>query len=164
VSHDLRTPIGSILTDSTNMLLTQSMNASVRFRIEAIAIEARRLNRLVTNMLDMARIEGGALQLTLEPVQLADAVEAAVERLHKGSPDRRVEWNAGDAAVSVLADWDRLGQIFENLLSNADRYAPPGTPIEIGVSQEDAATSPSESSIRVRGSRRSCGGVFSGDS
>jgi two-component system sensor histidine kinase KdpD len=138
VSHDLRTPIGSILTDSTNMLLTQSMNASVRFRIEAIAIEARRLNRLVTNMLDMARIEGGALQLTLEPVQLADAVEAAVERLHKGSPDRRVEWNAGDAAVSVLADWDRLEQIFENLLSNADRYAPPGTPIEIGVSQEDA--------------------------
>jgi two-component system sensor histidine kinase KdpD len=137
VSHDLRTPIGSILTDSTNMLLTQSMNASVRFRIEAIATEARRLNRLVTNMLDMARIEGGALQLTLEPVQLGDAVEAAVERLHKGSPDRRVEWNAGDAGVSVLADWDRLGQIFENLLSNADRYAPPGMPIEIGVSQED---------------------------
>jgi two-component system sensor histidine kinase KdpD len=138
VSHDLRTPIGSILTDSTNMLLTQSMNASVRFRIEAIATEARRLNRLVTNMLDMARIEGGALQLTLEPVQVGDAVEAAVERLHKGSPDRRVEWNASDAALSVLADWDRLGQIFENLLSNADRFAPPGTPIEIGVSQEDA--------------------------
>ncbi len=138
VSHDLRTPIGSILTDSTNMLLTQSMNASVRFRIEAIAAEARRLNRLVTNMLDMARIEGGALHLTLEPVQVRDAVEAAVERLHKGSPDRRVEWNAGEAAVSVLADWDRLGQIFENLLSNADRFAPAGTPIEIRVSEEDA--------------------------
>lgn len=138
VSHDLRTPIGSILTDSTNMLLTQTMNASVRFRIEAIAAEARRLNRLVSNMLDMARIEGGALQLTLEPVQVRDAVEAAVERLHKSSPDRKVDWNTGDAAGSVLADWDRLGQIFENLLSNADRFAPPGTPIEVRVSQEDA--------------------------
>jgi two-component system sensor histidine kinase KdpD len=137
VSHDLRTPIGSILTDSTNMLLTQAMNASVRFRIEAIATEARRLNRLVGNMLEMARIEGGALQLTLEPVQVRDALEAAVERSHKGSPDRQVEWNAGDAAVSVLADWDRLGQIFENLLSNADRFAPPGTPIVVAVSQED---------------------------
>jgi K+-sensing histidine kinase KdpD len=137
VSHDLRTPIGSILTDSTNMLLTQAMNASVRFRIEAIATEARRLNRLVGNMLEMARIEGGALQLTLEPVQVRDALEAAVERLHKGSPNRQVEWNAGDAAVSVLADWDRLGQIFENLLSNADRFAPPGTPIVVAVSQED---------------------------
>jgi signal transduction histidine kinase len=49
-----------------------------------------------------------------------------------------VEWKTGDAAVSVLADWDRLGQIFENLLSNADRFAPPGTPIEIGISLEDA--------------------------
>jgi two-component system sensor histidine kinase KdpD len=138
VSHDLRTPIGSILTDSTNMLLTQTMNASVRFRIEAMAAEARRLNRLVSNMLDMARIEGGALTLTLEPVVLNDAVQAAVERLHKSSPDRPVEWKTGDAAVSVLADWDRLGQIFENLLSNADRFAPPGTPIEIGISLEDA--------------------------
>jgi K+-sensing histidine kinase KdpD len=137
VSHDLRTPIGSILTDSTNMLLTQTMNASVRFRIEAIASEARRLNRLVTNMLEMARIEGGALQLTLEPVQVRDAVEAAVERLHKTSPDRQVEWSAGDAAVSVVADWDGLGQIFENLLSNADRFAPPGTPIVVSVSQEE---------------------------
>jgi len=137
VSHDLRTPIGSILTDSTNMLLTQTMNASVRFRIEAMAAEARRLNRLVSNMLDMARIEGGALTLTLEAVVLADAVQAAVERLHKSSPDRRVDWNVADAAVSVLADWDRLGQIFENLLSNADRFAPAGKPIEIGVSQED---------------------------
>jgi two-component system OmpR family sensor kinase len=70
-------------------------------------------------------------------VQVRDALEAAVERLHKGSPDRQVEWNAGDAAVSVLADWDRLGQIFENLLSNADRFAPPGTPIVVAVSQED---------------------------
>jgi K+-sensing histidine kinase KdpD len=138
VSHDLRTPIGSILTDSTNMLLTQTMNASVRYRIEGIASEARRLNRLVSNMLEMARIEGGALQLTLEPVQVRDAIEAAVERLHKTSPDRRVEWNAGDAAVSVLADWDGLGQIFENLLSNADRFAPSGTPIVVSVSQEDA--------------------------
>jgi two-component system sensor histidine kinase KdpD len=136
ISHDLRTPIGSILTDSTNMLRTQMMNASVRYRIEAIAAEARRLNRLVSNMLDMARIEGGALQLTLEQVRVQDAVDAAVERLHKGSPERRVEWNAGDAAVSVLADWDRLGQILDNLLSNADRFAPPDTPIVVSVGQE----------------------------
>lgn len=70
VSHDLRTPLGSILTESTNMLRTQQMNVSVRNRLESIASDARRLNRLVSDMLDMARIEGGALQLILEPVQL----------------------------------------------------------------------------------------------
>lgn len=137
VSHDLRTPIGSILTDATNMLRTQTMNASVRYRIEAIAAEARRLNHLVSDMLDMARIEGGALQLTLEPVQIRDAVASAAERLHRSFPERQVELRGDDGAASVLADWDRLGQIFDNLLANANRFAPPGSPIVVGVSRED---------------------------
>lgn len=137
ISHDLRTPIGSILTDSTNMLLTQTMNASVRHRLQGIATEARRLNGLVSNMLDMARIEANALQLTLEPVQVGEAIAAAVERLQRSSPDRRVEWKAEESAVTVLADWDRLGQVFDNLLSNADRFAPQDTPIAVGVSQEE---------------------------
>lgn len=145
VSHDLRTPIGSILTDATNMLRTQTMNASVRYRIEAIAAEARRLNHLVSDMLDMARIEGGALQLTLEPVQIRDAVASAAERLHRSTPERQVELQGDDGAASVLADWDRLGQIFDNLLANANRFAPPGSPIVVGVSRED----PGFVSIRV---------------
>lgn len=145
ISHELRTPIGTILTDSTNMLRTQEMNASVRYRIEGIATEARRLNHLLADMLSIARIESGALHLTLEPVQLGDAVAAAAERLKRTTPDRRVEWDAKDAGVSVLADWDSLGQIFDNLLDNANRYAPPGTPITVSVGQDD----PGRVTIRV---------------
>jgi two-component system sensor histidine kinase KdpD len=145
ISHELRTPIGTILTDSTNMLRTQEMNTSVRYRIEGIASEARRLNRLLADMLDIARIESGALHLTLEPVQLSDAVAAAAERLKRIAPDRRVEWDAKDAAVSVLADWDSLGRIFDNLLDNANRYAPPETPITVRVKQDD----PQRVTIRV---------------
>ena len=145
ISHELRTPIGTILTDSTNMLRTQEMNTSVRYRIEGIATEARRLNRLLADMLDMARIESGALHLTLEPVQVGDAVAAAAERLKHSAPDRRVEWDSHAAAVSVLADWDSLGQIFDNLLDNANRYAPAGTPITIAISQEE----PGRITIRV---------------
>jgi two-component system sensor histidine kinase KdpD len=145
ISHELRTPIGTILTDSTNMLRTQEMNASVRHRIEGIASEARRLNRLLADMLDMARIESGALHLTLEPVQLGDAIAAASERLKRVASERRVDWDATDAAVSVLADWDSLGQIFDNLLDNANRYAPAGTPITVRVGQDD----PQRVTIRV---------------
>lgn len=137
VSHDLRTPIGTILTDSTNMLRTQQLNASVRNRLEAIAAEARRLNRLVTDMLDMARIEGGALQLTLEPVQVHDAITAAAERMKTSSPERPIHWDESKARVSVLADWNRLGEIFDNLLANADHAAPPGTAIVIQVEAAD---------------------------
>jgi len=131
ISHELRTPIGTILTDSTNMLRTQEMNTSVRYRVEGIATEARRLNRLLADMLSLARIESGALHLTLEPVQVADAVAAAAERLKRAAPDRTVEWDPKQAGVSVLADWDSLGQIFDNLLDNANRFAPRGTPIAV---------------------------------
>jgi K+-sensing histidine kinase KdpD len=145
ISHELRTPIGTILTDSTNMLRTQEMNASVRYRIDGIAAEARRLNRLLSDMLSLARIEGGALHLTLEPVQVSDALSAAAERLKRIAPNRPVEWNAADAAVSVLADWDSLGQIFDNLLDNANRFAPPGTPITVRIGQDD----PGRVTVRV---------------
>jgi two-component system sensor histidine kinase KdpD len=145
ISHELRTPIGTILTDSTNMLRTQDMNTSVRYRIEGIAAEARRLNRLLADMLNLARIESGALHLTLEPVRIGDAVAAAAERLKRTAPDRTVEWDLKDAGVSALADWDSLGQIFDNLLDNANRFAPPGTPIAVRVAQE----APGQVTIRV---------------
>jgi K+-sensing histidine kinase KdpD len=145
LSHELRTPIGTILTDSTNMLRTQDMNTSVRYRIEGIATEARRLNRLLADMLSLGRIESGALHLTLEPVQVGDAVAAAAERLKRTAPDRTVQWDPKEAGVSALADWDSLGQIFDNLLDNANRFAPPGTPISVRVSQE----APGQVTIRV---------------
>ena len=145
LSHELRTPIGTILTDSTNMLRTQDMNASVRYRIEGIATEARRLNRLLADMLSLGRIESGALHLTLETVQVGDAVAAAAERLKRIAPSRAVTWDQKEASVSALADWDSLGQIFDNLLDNANRFAPPGTPISVRVSQEN----PGQVTIRV---------------
>jgi K+-sensing histidine kinase KdpD len=145
ISHELRTPIGTILTDSTNMLRTQEMNTSVRYRIEGIATEARRLNRLLADMLSLGRIESGALHLTLEPVQVGDAVAAAVERLKRIAPDREVDWDRKQAGVTALADWDSLGQIFDNLLDNANRFAPPGTPINVRVTEEN----PGQITIRV---------------
>src|SRR6202165_4946379 len=145
LSPELGPPIGTILTDSTNMLRTQDMNTSVRYRIEGIATEARRLNRLLADMLSLGRIESGALHLTLEPVQVGDAVAAAAERLKRIAPDRKVEWDAKEAGVSALGDLDSLGQILDTLLDNANRFAPPGTPISVRVSLE----APGQVTIRV---------------
>jgi K+-sensing histidine kinase KdpD len=126
VSHELRTPLGTILTQSTA--------GSPDHRMAAIASEARRLKALVDDMLDMAGIEAGALRLELEPARLGDALAAAVERLQRNSPQRRVTWDTDDADIEVLADWQRLGQILDNLLANADRYSPIAAPISIDVS------------------------------
>lgn len=136
VSHELRTPLGTILTESTDTAGTVTGEDAER-RLRNIAAEARRLKALVDDMLDMTVIEGGALQLQLEPLDLGDAITAAADRLKRMSQDREVAWDPNSAEVEVLADWDRIGQIFDNLLSNADRFAPPGTPISITVAQEE---------------------------
>jgi K+-sensing histidine kinase KdpD len=136
VSHELRTPLGTILTESTDTTGGGTGEAA-SVRLKTIAGEARRLNALVDDMLDMTVIEGGALDLDLEPMVLGEAVTAAAERLHRSSPDREVVYDAEAAAVEVLADWKRVGQIFDNLLANADRFGPPGTPITIAVSREE---------------------------
>lgn len=145
VSHELRTPLGTILTESTDPSNERSAHQKDE-AMQTIAAEARRLNALVADMLDMTTIEGGALELDLQPVDLADAVEAAADRLHRVSPGRQVSWDREQAHLEALADWDRLGQVFDNLLSNADRFAPPETPIEIEMSREQ----PGLITIRVR--------------
>jgi K+-sensing histidine kinase KdpD len=145
VSHDLRTPIGTILTASTSLLGEASLTPETQRRLETIADEARRVNTLVSDTLDLARIEADAQQLELEPVQLADALMSAVDRMRRHSPDRTVDWKGEDAHVMVLADWTRLGQILDNLLGNADRFGPPGTPVRIEVANEE----PGLATVRV---------------
>ena len=73
VSHDLRTPLTAILAAAAE--LRQGATAEL---VDSIEAEAERLNRFVANLLDMARVEAGALKLNIEPVDLADAVAGAV--------------------------------------------------------------------------------------
>jgi K+-sensing histidine kinase KdpD len=145
VSHELRTPLGTILTESTDVSAARTQEEAAA-KLETIAAEARRLKALVDDMLDMTVIEGGALELDLEPLDLADAIGAAADRVKRNSPQRVIESDPESSHVEVLADWNRLGQIFDNLLANADRFAPPGTPITIGVTHEE----PGLVSVRVR--------------
>jgi len=144
VSHELRTPLGTILTESTDRSAALTV-ANAERRLATVAAEARRLEALVNDMLDMARIEGGALDLDLEPLRLDDAIAAAAERLHHASPERVVDWTKATADIDVLADWARLGQVFDNLLANANRFAPTDTHITVEVSKEE----PGLATIRV---------------
>jgi K+-sensing histidine kinase KdpD len=131
VSHELRTPLASILTGATDLLARPRLPAPVHADVEAIIGEARRLERLVSDLLDMARIEAHALTLDPVEIELGDAVDAAAARLRLASPVRPVAISLPPDGLEVLADWHRLGQILDNLLQNADRHAPSGTPITV---------------------------------
>ena len=130
VSHELRTPLATILTGSTGLLDDPALTTSQRAEVAAIVGETERLAQLVSDVLDMARIEGHALRLDLGEVDVRDAVSAAVERLARTAPQRPVTVDV-EGSPEVIADWTRLGQVLDNLLNNADRYAPPGTPIRV---------------------------------
>ncbi|MEA2637222.1 MAG: two-component system, OmpR family, sensor histidine kinase KdpD, partial [Chloroflexota bacterium] len=81
VSHELRTPMASILTGATVLLARKDLSATVRERLTGVVAQSRRLDRLVGEMLVLARIEGHALELHLEPTDLGAAAEAAADRL-----------------------------------------------------------------------------------
>jgi K+-sensing histidine kinase KdpD len=135
VSHDLRTPITSIITAGTAALEDPGLEPETRRSLQTGIAEAWRLNRLVRDMLDMARIDEQAVELELEALDLAVAVRAAADRVEADRTEPRVEINL-DEEILVLADWERLGQILDNLLSNADRFAPPGSPIWVSAAQD----------------------------
>jgi K+-sensing histidine kinase KdpD len=131
VSHELRTPLASILTGATDLLERPRIPEEVRGELDSIIGEARRLERLVSDLLDMARIEAHALTLNAVEIDLGEALEAAAGRLRLSSVGRKVEISLPPTGLEVLADWERLGQILDNLLQNADRHAPARTAIRV---------------------------------
>jgi two-component system sensor histidine kinase KdpD len=142
VSHDLRTPLASI-TGAASTLRSQGEKLLPETRqelLESIAEEAERLSRLVSNLLDMTRLESG-VELRRDLYPLEEIVGAALQRMERQLSRRQVETHLPDNLPLVSADDVLLGQLLVNLLENATKYSPEGTPIEVEAeSSGDAIT------------------------
>jgi two-component system sensor histidine kinase KdpD len=134
VSHDLRTPLATIRAAAGSML-DESVAwtaADQREAFLAIDTEAERMGRLVRNLLDLSRIEGGALKPELEPCDLDDLVTQVVKRAGAATTKHlRVE--LAESLPPVLADQLYLSQVLANLLENAIRHG--GEAILVRASQ-----------------------------
>ncbi|WP_145076145.1 sensor histidine kinase, partial [Sphingobium wenxiniae] len=126
VSHDLRTPLTTIITAAQEMKRHPSAVLA-----DAIETEAQRLNRFVANLLDMARVEAGALPLKVEATDLFDAVAGAVHDTRASLQDHGVNIDIVPDIPLVRVDPVLLHHCLINLLDNAGRYADAGTPILI---------------------------------
>ena len=126
VSHDLRTPLTSVL--SAAQQLRQGCTPAL---IDMIESEALRLNRFVSNLLDMTRVEAGALKLKIEPTDLTDAVAAAVHDARAALDGHAINLDVSPNLPLVLIDPRLFHHCLLNLLDNAGRYADHGTPITI---------------------------------
>jgi two-component system sensor histidine kinase KdpD len=133
VSHDLRTPLASIRA-AAGSLMDPAVDLDPdarRERATAIDREADRLNRLVTNLLDMSRIEAGDLRARLEPFPLEDLVDTTLERMAELLAGHPVTVVMRADVPPVEVDAVFIDQVLTNLLENAARHTQPGTPVRV---------------------------------
>jgi two-component system sensor histidine kinase KdpD len=135
VSHNLRTPLTAVKAAAATLLASWSRIEPEERRelLETIADEAERLERLVRNTLELSRIRAGALEVDLQPVDIADLVQHAVRRLRPIARAHRVRLDVDDHLPTVWLDITMVEQILLNLLENALRFAPPGSEILVGA-------------------------------
>jgi len=142
VSHDLRTPLASMTGAATALRDDPGLGDETRAELLAsICDEAERMERLVTNLLDMTQLESGARPPRREWVPLDEVVGSALTRLEKRLGDRPVRIDLPASLPLVLVDPVLLGQLFVNLLENAEKYTPRGSPIDVTALRDgDAVT------------------------
>ncbi len=139
VSHDLQTPLATIKVASSTFV-ERASTLSVDDARELhflIAMETDRLSRLVTNLLDMTRIEAGAMLVRTEPTALGDVVHGALNALGAVMAEHRVTVHLGQDMPLVEVDPVLMGQVLINLLDNAARHAPPGSVIDVTCERRD---------------------------
>ncbi len=137
VSHDLRTPLATIRA-AAGILRDPVLDIDPparRERADVIDREAERLNQLVTNLLDMSRIEAGDLRARLEPFAVEDIVETTLSRMGTALAEHPVTLVSPADLPPVAVDPVFIDQVLTNLLENAVRHTPPGTAIRV-VAQE----------------------------
>jgi two-component system, OmpR family, sensor histidine kinase KdpD len=135
VTHDLRTPLASIKAGVTSLLdaAVHHDPAQERELLTTILEETDRLNRLVGNLLDLARIRAGALTPTRQPGAMDEIVEVVLARMRSRLADHVVTAELPATLPDVSVDPVQVDQVLTNLLENAGRHAPKGSEIRVSV-------------------------------
>jgi signal transduction histidine kinase len=139
VSHELRTPL-TVIRGYAYTLQRQESDAGKLAKLDVITAECERLGYLVEDLLELSRARAGELRVAAEKLALRDCVDGLVEALRPAADQRNVRLETRWECPQVLVEGDhnRIRQIFANLLTNAIKYAPPGTSVRLsGVREGD---------------------------
>jgi len=141
ISHELLTPLGFIKGYTTTLLRSDTSwdENNQREFLNIIDEETDRLQELIDNLLDSARLQSGTLRMTFQPVRLDALLKDVMMRARQHHKNLKIQMNAADPSTPIQGDPSRLAQVFENLLSNAVKYAP-GSPVSVTLT-EDAKNS-----------------------
>jgi two-component system sensor histidine kinase KdpD len=142
VSHELRTPLATIKAAATSLRQGEVAweSQSREELLEILEEETDHLNRLVGNLLDMSRIEAGALKPQRQWNLIAEIVESALTRLRRAAEQHQIQVDVPDDLPLAPVDTGLMEQVFANLLSNSLKYAPPHTVIRVSARVQDEQT------------------------
>jgi PAS domain S-box-containing protein len=134
-SHDLLTPV-TVLRARAQLLQRRQIYDEAA--IASILEQASRMERLITDLRELVRVEGGRLGLRREPVDLGEIVHEALTRARTQGTQHTLHIETPRFPIVGSWDRDRLGQVLDNLIGNAIKYSPPGGEIAIRVEATDA--------------------------
>ncbi|WP_242588868.1 sensor histidine kinase [Corallococcus macrosporus] len=142
-SHELRTPL-TPLKATLGLLIRQLGSGPAvnperqRDTIARLNRQVDRLTRLIGDMLDVSRLQSGRFTLTVAPMDVVSVAREVVERIQVTRPERAEQLTLELPTEPLVGRWDeqRLDQLFTNLVENALRYSPPGTPVVVRVHEE----------------------------
>jgi signal transduction histidine kinase len=143
VSHELRTPLNSILGFGDLLTEVDSLDAKQKRWVQNIQTSGKSLLALINDVLDLAKLEAGKMQVHIEEFSLRDAIEAQIQIMKPLADKKNIALNADiEPAIPILKqDSTKLGQILSNLLSNAIKFTPEGGQIRIIARTDDDAVS-----------------------
>ncbi len=133
VSHELRTPLATI-KGNTSLLLEHHRQMPpdlLAEHLRDIEEETDKLTELISNLLDMSRLEGGTLHIQREPLILPEVLESAVDKARVRWSNHPISLDVPDRLPLAFGDRRRVEQIVANLLNNAAQYSPARSPIEV---------------------------------
>ncbi len=138
VSHELRAPLTN-LNGAVEMTLhtQQELPDPARRLLEVIGAESKRLTSFVQTILDLSRLEAGKVKFNLGLVAVKPLLARSVAAT-LGHTDRPIIWRMDGAVAPLWADELYLEEVVRNILTNADKYTPPGAPVEIAVARSSA--------------------------
>lgn len=141
VSHELRTPLATIRAGAESLRdgVVPPASEAGREMLDDVVAASQHLTKLVDNLLDMTRIESGALKPDREWTDLAEVVDEAAQRLRAETRGHTLQIDIPGDVPLMPVDPVQLGQVFTNLITNSIKYAPAGTTVRISARKQDDA-------------------------
>jgi two-component system, OmpR family, sensor histidine kinase KdpD len=136
LAHEFKTPLTSIKAASTSLLSDAAVNAHLRELAAIIDEETDRLSELVTEAVRMAQIDAGTVRLDRTPLQLSALVSRVLDQMKSRVDGRPIRVGVPPDLPAVVADPDLMALVLRQLLDNALKYSPPGSPIKISADSQ----------------------------